>query len=90
MNGLAQIGKEVAALRRSRELSQQALARAAGVSRATVDLLENGRATELGFVRLQRILAVLGLELRLLPAATARPTLDELLREDADDPGLDR
>ena len=51
-----------------------------------VDALENGRATDLGYSKLARILGVLGLEMRIGPAAARRPTLDELLKErNADD-----
>jgi hypothetical protein len=48
-------------------------------------MLEQGRAGEIGFSKLSRILAVLGLELRLAPAASVRPTLDDLRSEDRDD-----
>ncbi|MGB8260905.1 MAG: helix-turn-helix domain-containing protein [Terracidiphilus sp.] len=85
MSQISEIGEQVAAGRKQRRLTQSALARAAGVSRATIDLLENGRAVDIGYSRLARILAVVGLELRLAPASTERPTLEDLLREDADD-----
>jgi hypothetical protein len=50
-----------------------------------VDLLENGRAHEIGYSKLTRILAVVGLELRLQSMAPERPTLDDLLKESSDD-----
>jgi transcriptional regulator with XRE-family HTH domain len=80
---LEEIGKQIAAARKLRELGQRQLAEKAGVSRATVDALENGRAAEIGFTKLTRILAAVGLELRLGPVASERPTLDELLSEDS-------
>jgi transcriptional regulator with XRE-family HTH domain len=88
---LNEIGPQIAAARKLGELGQRQLAEQAGVSRATVDALENGRAAEIGFSKLTRILAAVGLELRLGPVSADRPTLDELLREDAgDDSHLDR
>lgn len=85
MIDLREIGRSVAAARRERRLTQLELAKKAGVSRPTIDLLENGRATEIGYSRLVRILAVLGIELRLQPIAPDRPTLDDLLKEESAD-----
>lgn len=85
MTLLDEIGKEVAVYRRERGLRQVDLATQANLSRATLDALENGRSTDIGFSRLSRLLAALGLELALRPATGNRPTLDELLREDSDD-----
>ena len=85
MKRLQEIGKEVSAYRKQRGLRQLDLAAMAGLSRATLDALENGRSTDIGFSKLTRLLAVLGLELVLRPATSDRPTLDELLREDSDD-----
>jgi transcriptional regulator with XRE-family HTH domain len=90
MLSLISIGNEIAAHRRKHKLSQPALATKAGISRATLDALENGRAGELGFTKLSKLLAVLGLELKLQAASTRRPTLDELLQEERDDQSLDR
>ena len=82
---LEEIGRQIAAARKLNKLGQRQLAEKAGVSRATVDALENGRAAEIGYTKLARILAAVGLELRLGPFKTERPTLDDLLREDAGD-----
>ena len=90
MDGLISIGAQVATRRKKFKLSQTALARQAGMSRATLDALENGRAGELGFTKLTKLLAALGLELKLQDASSQRPTLDELLQEDRDDQSLDR
>lgn len=87
---LISIGKEIAQRRKKLKLSQAALARKAGLSRATLEALENGRAGELGFSKVTRLLAALGLELTLQPASSQRPTLDELLQEGRDDKSLDR
>ncbi len=85
MLGLADLGQRVASARKERSLNQMDLARKAGVSRSTIDLLENGRAREIGYLKLIRILAAVGLELNLRLAAPERPTLDDLLKESGDD-----
>jgi transcriptional regulator with XRE-family HTH domain len=90
MLNLSLIGERIAGSRKKLKLSQGALARKAGISRATLDALENGRAGEMGFSKLTKLLAALGLELRLQPASSHRPTLDELLKEDRDDQSVDR
>ena len=91
MVDLSYLGGQIAERRKALKLSQAALARKAGVSRATLDALENGRAGELGFSKIARLLAALGLELKLAAAVgSQRPTLDELMQEDRDDKSLDR
>jgi transcriptional regulator with XRE-family HTH domain len=71
-------------------MSQSELARRAGISRATLDALENGRAGELGYSKITKLLQLLGLELRLQETSSRRPTLDELLNEESNDKDLDR
>ena len=90
MLDLISIGNHIAARRKTLKLSQAALARNAGVSRATLDALENGRSGELGFSKVTKLLAALGLELALQTASSQRPTLDELMQEDRDDKSLGR
>jgi transcriptional regulator with XRE-family HTH domain len=90
MVDLISIGTQIAEHRKKLKLSQAALAVKAGVSRATLDALENGRAGELGFVKLTKLLVALGLELNLQVASSQRPSLDELLEENRDDQSLDR
>jgi transcriptional regulator with XRE-family HTH domain len=90
MLDLILIGNQIAKHRKQLKLSQPALASQAGISRATLEALENGRSGELGFSKLSKLLTVLGLELKLQAASTRRPTLDELLQEDRDDQSLDR
>jgi transcriptional regulator with XRE-family HTH domain len=85
MWSLADIGKQIATARKERRLTQLELAKRAGVSRPTIDLLENGRAAEIGYSRLARILTVLSLELLLQPITPERPTLDDLLKEESGD-----
>jgi len=90
MLDLISLGNQIAARRKHLKLSQAALSRKAGISRATLDALENGRAGELGFSKAARLLAALGMELKLQAATSQRPTLDELLEEDRNDQSLDR
>ena len=90
MLDLSSVGGQIAERRKVLKLSQSALARKAGVSRATLDALENGRAGELGFSKIAKLLAALGLELKLQAGGSERPTLDELMQEDRDDKSLDR
>jgi len=87
---LTSIGRSVASRRKKLKISQSALAQAAGISRATLGALENGRSGELGFSKVAKILGALGLELKVSEAQPQRPTLDELLEEDRDDKDLDR
>lgn len=90
MPALAAIGAQIAQQRKKLKLSQAELAQKAGISRATLDALENGRAGELGFSKIARLLAAVGLELTIQMAPAQRPTYDELLAEDRDDQSLDR
>lgn len=90
MLDLISVGHQIAERRKTLKLSQAALARKAGVSRATLDALENGRAGEVGFSKLSKLLAALGLEMKLQAAGSHRPTLDELMQEDRDAQSLDR
>jgi transcriptional regulator with XRE-family HTH domain len=90
MLDLASIGKQIAQRRKTLKLSQGELSIRAGVSRATLDALENARAGELGFSKLTRLLTAVGLELKLQAGSSNRPTLEELLQEDRDDQSLDR
>jgi transcriptional regulator with XRE-family HTH domain len=88
MLDLPSLGEKIAQRRSALKLTQTALAARAKVSRATVDALENGRAGELGFTKVARILAALDLGLRLFDARRARPTLEDLLEEnDNEGPG---
>jgi transcriptional regulator with XRE-family HTH domain len=87
---LLSVGGRIAEQRKRLKLSQTELSRKADVSRATLDALENGRAGEVGFSKVTKLLAALGVELTLQTARSQRPTFDELMQEDRDDKSLDR
>ena len=81
MLDLLTIGQEIATHRRKAGLTQVALARKSGLSRSTIAALETGVMAELGFGKVMRLLAVLGLDLRIGVANAGRPTLEDLERE---------
>jgi len=87
---LSSIGQQIAAKRKELGLTQRALAKKARVGLSTLDALENARLGELGYSKITNILSALGLELKLQEASGRRPTLDELIKEERDDKGLDR
>ena len=87
---LSSLGQQIAAKRKELGLTQPALAKRARVGLSTLDALENARLGELGYSKITNILSALGLELRLQEASGRRPTLDELIKEERDDKGLDR
>ena len=80
---LIELGERVKAARKSRGWSQNKLAQTAGVSRARLEALENARIAEIGFKHLLRILNALDLDLRLTQLNRARPTLEDLIAEEA-------
>jgi len=90
LSGLSEIGGQVATKRKALGLSQALLAKRAKIGHSTLDALENGRLGELGFTKIARLVAVLGMELKIQDAIARRPTLEDLLTEASDDQGLDR
>ncbi len=69
MSDLIWIGATVAQRRAQLGLTQAALARLAGLSRATVNALERGTVADLSMGRLSRLLQVVGAQLQLAPHA---------------------
>ena len=66
---LAQIGGEVQSKRMQAGLLQEHLARLAGLSRVTINQLENGTLKDLGYTKLKAVMDILGLNME-----TVRPT----------------
>ena len=75
---LIEIGEAVKLKRKARDLTQAQLAKQSGISRTTINSLENGQLLELGVGRIIRLLEVLGLELKVEQAEVFRPSLDEI------------
>lgn len=71
------LGMQLSLLRREQKLSQQNLADHVGISRATINALENGRAGDVGVRKVLKIIDYLGYEL-CLKQKSAFPTLEEL------------
>lgn len=77
---LSQVGPLVRAQRKACGLSQKDVARLAGLSRATINYLENDPAMDLGAAKLLVVLRILGITVTARPA---RPDDDARLLEDA-------
>jgi transcriptional regulator with XRE-family HTH domain len=81
MLDLQTIGEDVRAARKAKRLTQSALGEIAGVSRAQIERLENGRAADMGFGLVLRLVRAVGLDLSLQAYNHGRPTLDDLVAE---------
>lgn len=79
MLDLLSIGDDLRAARKAKGLTQSALGALAGVRRAQIERLENGRAAEMGFGLILRLVRTVGLDLTLQAYNRARPTLDDLV-----------
>lgn len=80
---LIELGARIKAARKQKGWSQTKLAQAAGVSRARLEALENARIAEIGFKSLLRSLRSLDFDLRLTEFNRGRPTLEDLVAEEA-------
>lgn len=81
---LKELGARLARARLERNLTQEALAQEAGVSKRTVERLESGAvATQLsGFLRVCRVLGFVDALERLIPETVASP-MEQLKRQGA-------
>lgn len=77
---LPEIGRRIKEARQQAALTQAQLAQSSGLSRLTIVHLENGALSDLGVRKLERVLAVLELEIALRHASPL-PTLDDLAEE---------
>ncbi|MDC9720520.1 MAG: helix-turn-helix transcriptional regulator [Gammaproteobacteria bacterium] len=80
----AELGSQLASLRRSQGYSQAWLALHAGVSRVTVNSFETNRSNDVGLRKVLKMFACLGMELATRERSPF-PTLDELRTEHAHD-----
>lgn len=78
---LLEFGQTLRERRKLLRLTQQEVATANGMSRATISNLENGKALELGLRKAMALCATLGLEIQVKEVAR-RPTLRDLLAEE--------
>lgn len=83
MIDLVELGQAVRQRRTELGLSREQLAKEAGVSRARIEALENGRAVEMGFQNIMQVLNAIGLDLRLTELNRRRPTLEDLQKENS-------
>ncbi len=72
-----ELGQQIVALRKAEKISQQVLADAIGVSRATINSLENGRSHDVGVRKVMKILDFFHYEL-CIKQRTRFPTFEEL------------
>jgi transcriptional regulator with XRE-family HTH domain len=64
---LCEIGKKIQSERKEAGLLQEQLARLAGLSRVTVNQLENGTLNDIGYTKLNCILDILGMTMEMNP-----------------------
>jgi transcriptional regulator with XRE-family HTH domain len=72
-----EIGLAVTAFRRGQKLSQQLIADATGLSRATINALETGRAGDVGLRKVIKVMDYLGYEIQ-LKEKSKFPTIEDL------------
>jgi len=72
-----ELGGQIAELRGLKKISQQHVADAIGISRATINALETGRAGDVGVRKVLKILDYLGYDIRIREKGRF-PTLEEL------------
>jgi transcriptional regulator with XRE-family HTH domain len=80
MQNLAEVGEALQRLRLQKRLTQEELARHAGVSRVTLSRMETAAKGDMSVSALLRLARVLGHELRLVERGRRR-TLDDVLEE---------
>lgn len=77
---LQNLGGTLRELRRQRQLTQEAAATAAAMSRSRLAAIESGQAANLELATLQKLLNVYEAELHIEPR-TPRRTLNQILRD---------
>ncbi|MGJ0358640.1 helix-turn-helix domain-containing protein [Aliarcobacter cryaerophilus] len=60
-----ELGKELATLRKSKKISQQAISKDLNISRATVSNFESGTSSDIGLKKVLQIIDYLGYEINL-------------------------
>lgn len=77
------VGKLIGERRRARKLTLPELAASAGVSRSTLAALESGKAAELGFNKVARLCAAVGLVVDVRPPLLESPLMSHRHLTDA-------
>lgn len=77
---LKELGNQLLVTRKKYKLTQAELAKKAGISRATLSLIENGAVNEIGITKIIHLCELLSLELA-IKDKPSRPTLQQLLVE---------
>lgn len=72
---LAQVGSAVHRARLKTGLLQEQLAKIAGLSRVTINQLENGTLNDLGYAKLKSVMDILSLDMETTSASTPRGAL---------------
>ncbi|MEY4713596.1 MAG: hypothetical protein RIS88_3046 [Pseudomonadota bacterium] len=86
LTDLADLGREVARLRKAQGLTQAQVGALTGLGQSTLARFETGKVPEFGTAKLLRVLAVLGHGLAAAPL-TRRFTLDDALAQRREDAG---
>lgn len=60
-----ELGKELATLRKSKNISQQAISKNLNISRATISNFESGTSSDIGLKKVLQIIDYLGYEINL-------------------------
>lgn len=72
---LVQLGGEIHNKRVQTGLLQEHVARFAGLSRVTINQLENGTLTDLGYTKLKAVMDILGLDMATIPRSGMKSAL---------------
>ena len=64
---LEELGNKIKNLRKERKLTQEELAKKTGISRTTLSRIENGFFYKISVTTLEKLLAVLGYTLEIVP-----------------------
>ncbi|MBU0655964.1 MAG: helix-turn-helix domain-containing protein [Gammaproteobacteria bacterium] len=75
------LGANIRAARKERNLTQTDLSGMLGMSRATLSGIENGTVPEVGIRKVMALCSALGLELTIQAISPRRPTLHTLVDE---------
>ena len=73
-----ELGKELATLRKSKNISQQAISKDLNISRATISNFESGTSSDIGLKKVLQIIDYLGYEI-ILKEKSPFPVFEEVV-----------